>query len=142
LHSEFFLANLIPIVWTLPNTMLGLGVGVVGLCFGSQCQRVDGCLEFHGGLVRWLLERGFLANGIMALTLGHTILGQSAEALDFARDHEHVHVRQYERWGPFFLPAYLGCSFVLWLRRRDAYRENPFEVEAYAVADLQESADK
>jgi hypothetical protein len=40
-------------------------------------------------------------------------------------------VRQYERWGPLFLPLYLGYSLVLWLQRRDPYLENPFEVEAY-----------
>lgn len=65
------------------------------------------------------------------MTLGHTIIGQDRVALDVARDHEQVHVRQYERWGPLFLPAYLGCSLILWLRRRDPYRDNPFERAAY-----------
>lgn len=78
----------------------------------------------------------------MAMTLGHIILGQTEAALDVSRDHEHVHVRQYERWGPFFLPAYLGCSFVLWMQGRDAYRDNPFEVAAYAVADFNKPADE
>jgi hypothetical protein len=41
-----------------------------------------------------------------------------------------VHVRQYERWGPLFVPAYLVSSLVLWLRGRDPYWDNPFEVEA------------
>jgi len=45
-----------------------------------------------------------------------------------------VHVRQYERWGPLFGPAYLGCSLVLWLMGKRAYRDNPFEVEAYDVS--------
>ena len=35
----------------------------------------------------------------LAFTLGHTILGQTDAALDISRDHEMVHVRQYERWG-------------------------------------------
>ena len=51
----------------------------------------------------------------MAHTLGHTVLGQTDAALEIAREHELVHVRQYERWGPFMGPAYLGCSLVLWL---------------------------
>ncbi len=130
------LTKLTLVVWTIPNTLLGLSIGVIGLCFGGKCQCAGGCLEFHGGLVQWLLERGPLGSGIMAMTLGHTILGQTETALQISRDHEHVHVRQYERWGPFFLPAYLGCSLVLWLQRRDAYRDNPFEVEAYGVADF------
>ena len=36
----------------------------------------------------------------MALTLAYTILGQTDAALDISRDHEMVHVRQFERWGP------------------------------------------
>jgi hypothetical protein len=66
------------------------------------------------------------------MTLGHTILGRDRESLEVSREHEHVHVRQYERWGPLFIPAYLGSSAWMWLRGRDAYRDNPFEVEAFA----------
>jgi hypothetical protein len=51
----------------------------------------------------------------MAFTLGHTVFGQTDAALDICRDHELVHVRQFERWGPCMGPAYLGCSLVLWL---------------------------
>jgi hypothetical protein len=65
------------------------------------------------------------------MTLGHVILGRDTAALAATREHERVHVRQYERWGPLFIPAYLGCSLYLWLRRRDPYYDNPFEVEAY-----------
>jgi hypothetical protein len=45
-----------------------------------------------------------------------------------------VHVRQYERWGPLFVPAYVLCSAVIWSRGGDAYRDNPFEREAYGEA--------
>lgn len=65
------------------------------------------------------------------MTLGHVILGQTAETLDRVRDHEHVHVRQFETWGPLFIPMYIAFSGVLWFLRRDPYLENPFEVEAY-----------
>jgi hypothetical protein len=73
-------------------------------------------------------------SGALAMTLGHTILGQTPKSLDIARDHEHIHVRQYERWGPLFIPAYLICSGILWTRRKDPYRDNPFEIEAYKIA--------
>jgi len=66
------------------------------------------------------------------MTLGHSILGRNRDALAIARDHEQVHVRQYECWGPLFIPAYLGCSGLMWIRGRDPYRDNPFEVEAFA----------
>ena len=68
------------------------------------------------------------------MTWGHVILGQTAAALDISREHELVHVRQYERWGPLFIPAYLLCSAVIWLRGGDPYRDNPFERQAYRIA--------
>jgi hypothetical protein len=70
-----------------------------------------------------------------AMTLGHVILGRDAECLASCREHEHVHVRQYERWGAFFIPAYLGASVYCWLRGYDAYFDNPFEREAYAAQE-------
>jgi hypothetical protein len=63
--------------------------------------------------------------------LGHVVLGLNEAALDLAQPHELVHVRQYERWGPLFIPAYFGCWFALWLAGKDGYRDNPFEREAY-----------
>ena len=67
----------------------------------------------------------------MAFTLGHTVFGQTDAALDVTHDHERVHVRQFERWGPLMGPAYLGCSLVLWLMGRRPYRDNPFERQAF-----------
>lgn len=114
------------ITWALPNTLLGASLGAIGLLTGGRVQIRRGVLEFWGGGVRWRLARF-----ATAITFGHTILGLDETALDLCRDHEHVHVRQYERWGLFFLPAYLMCSLWLWVQGRDAYRENPFEREAY-----------
>ncbi|MHC4946851.1 MAG: hypothetical protein ACYTG1_01120 [Planctomycetota bacterium] len=66
------------------------------------------------------------------MTLGHVVIGRSSAALEQSRLHERVHVRQYERWGPFFIPAYLVSSLVSLLRGRRPYRDNIFEREAYA----------
>jgi len=30
-------------------------------------------------------------------------------------------------------PAYLGCSLALWLMGQQAYRDNPFERQAFAA---------
>jgi hypothetical protein len=68
------------------------------------------------------------------MTLGHVVLGQTAEFLESTREHERVQVEQYERWAPLFLPAYGLASIYLWLKGRDPYRENPFEKEAYGRA--------
>ena len=73
--------------------------------------------------------------GISAITFGDLILGRDGKALDECRVHEQVHVRQAHRWGPLFLPAYLGASFWIWWRGGDPYMDNPFEVEAYRVSD-------
>lgn len=123
--------RLLAIVWASPYTLLGLLLGVVGLSTGGRVQVRGRVIEFYGGSVKWLLQRFFFGEGAMAFTLGHTVLGQTDAALDIARNHEMVHVRQFERWGPLMGPAYLGCSLVLWLTGRRAYRDNPFEREAF-----------
>jgi hypothetical protein len=65
------------------------------------------------------------------MTLGHVVFGRNEVALELTRAHERVHVRQYQRWGPAFVPAYLLCFACLYLGGRDGYRDNPFEVEAF-----------
>jgi hypothetical protein len=118
-------------IWASPYTLIGLLLGVVGLATGGRVRRRDRVIEFHGGGVKWLLRQFFFGQGAMALTLGHVVLGQTDAALDICREHELVHVRQFERWGPLMGPAYLGCSLALWLMRRRPYRDNPFEREAF-----------
>lgn len=113
---------------------MGLLIGVLAVATGGRMQFRAGNVEFHGRLIGRLLTRRRRNVHFSAMTLGHVVIGRSAEALDVARRHELVHVRQYERWGPFFIPAYLLCSAMIWLRGGDAYRDNPFEREAYAKA--------
>jgi hypothetical protein len=120
--------------------MIGLFFGVLALFTGGGCQVRRGCIEFYGGLVKRLLRLMMEGDGVAAMTLGHIILGQTKKTLDVSRDHEQVHVRQYERWGPLFLWAYFGSSTILWFSGRDAYLDNPFEVEAYRIAPLESSA--
>ena len=129
-----FILRILAIVWASPYTMLGVAIGAVGLLSGGKVQLREGVVEFYEGGVKRFLH--LLPGGqfTLAMTLGHTVLGQTAAALDISREHELVHVRQYERWGPLFGPAYLGCSLVLWLLGRRAYRDNPFEREAYGVS--------
>jgi hypothetical protein len=123
--------RLLKYLWASPNTLFGVFIGLIGCLTGGKVQRERGCLEYYGGFVAWALRNLPLQGGVAAMTLGHTILGQDPEVLALARNHERVHVRQYELWGPFFLPAYLVCSVWLWVQGRDGYLENPFEVEAY-----------
>jgi hypothetical protein len=108
-------------VWTLPNTVAGLLLGVVGLAFGAHAhvRRRDLALVFH----RWPWGPGG------ALTLGNVILhtgdsldspcmtyahhaGRGDEAPILLADHERAHVFQYMVLGPLFLPLYLACGGI------------------------------
>jgi hypothetical protein len=121
-------------LWASPATLIGLFAVGIGCITGARIQIARGAIEVHGGLVTKFLRHGLpLLGAGAAMTLGHVILGRDIECLDDCRNHEHVHVRQYERWGPFFLPAYILASLYLWVRGRDPYLDNPFEKEAYEL---------
>jgi hypothetical protein len=116
--------------WAGPNTLLGLGAGLVMLLFGAAVHRVQGAIEFSGGAIGLLFASRLQPFRFQAVTFGHVILGTSAAALAGAREHEQVHVRQYERWGPFFLPAYLASSAWQLVTGRHVYHDNYFERQA------------
>jgi hypothetical protein len=123
-------------LWAVPNTLFGLLFLLPAVVTGGRVQVVRGVVEIHGGFVRWFLARGLptaipMFGPAAAMTLGHVVLGQDRDCLDTSRDHEHVHVRQYERWGPLFLPAYFFASFLAWRRGDNPYLGNRFEREAY-----------
>lgn len=127
---RFFLRSL-TYLWAAPTTLCGIWLAPLAIASGGGCQVVDGVLEIYGGVVRWLLTHAMLLKGgVSAMTLGHVVLGRNRELLDLTREHERVHVRQAERWGPMFLPAYLLASSWMWLRGKRAYLDNPFEREA------------
>src|SRR5215207_6658797 len=117
--------------WALPNTLLGLVGGLVLLAGGARVRTVQGAIEFGGGAIGRALVDRTPPIRFRAMTLGHVILGASATDLDAARGHEQVHVRQYERWGPFLLPAYLLSSAWQLVAGRRCYRDNYFERQAY-----------
>jgi hypothetical protein len=119
------------VLWAAPTSLIGLLLALAFLLAGARVQRVDGVLEVAldrarpqaGQTRRWPLP-------FSAITFGHVVLGVSPQELDRLRAHEHAHVRQCERWGPLFLPAYLLAGAWQWARGRSAYRDNPFEVAA------------
>ena len=115
-------------VWASPTTAVGLAAAGLALLTGGRARRVGGVLEVHGGLAAVALRRV----GAAAMTLGHVVLAVDADAHARCRDHERVHVRQCERWGPLFLPAYAAASLAAKLRGGDYYRDNRFEREAFA----------
>jgi hypothetical protein len=120
--------------WAIPYTVLGLLVGGVAVLLGATLRRHHGVVEVYGGRLGAAVARLPRLLNFSAMTLGHVILAVDHSAMAQLRRHEHVHVRQYERWGPLFVPAYLLSSLVQLLRGRNPYRENHFERQAYALA--------
>jgi hypothetical protein len=108
-------------VWTVPNTVIGVLLGLVGMAFGARPTFRPGELAcvFH----RWPWGPGG------ALTLGNVILHTGSD-LDVAcvtyahaaglgpeppvqlARHERAHVYQYMVLGPLFLPTYLICGGI------------------------------
>lgn len=127
------LVRLARYLWASPNTAIGAAVGLVAIALGGRGRLVLGAAEIEGGRLGRVLARLPGVVGIRAVTFGHVILGPSAAELERSRGHEQVHVRQYERWGPFFLPAYAASSLWQLLRRKDVYFDNAFEREAHAL---------
>ena len=78
-----------------------------------------------------MLQRISFSGAVTALTLGHVVLCADGETLAWWRSHELIHVRQYERWGPFYIPAYLFSSLIARLKGKDSYLDNRFEAEAF-----------
>ena len=119
-------------LWVAPVTLFALPLFLLIRGSGGSVQLRNGAIEAAGGLLKTLFSRRIPFVGYGAtMTLGHVILARDANCLNQSRTHEWAHIRQYERWGAFLLPAYFLASFWLWLRGRQPYLENPFEREAY-----------
>ena len=130
------LLRLVQYLWTSPNTLLGLAMLPSALASRGEIRVVCGVLEVNSPLISSLFDRLLLRwGGTSAITLGHVVLGRSREALEVTRMHERVHVRQYELWGPFFIPCYLLSSLLAYRRGKDPYLDNLFERKAYEQAE-------
>jgi len=110
------------VIWTLPNTILGVVAGVACMPWGArpEWRRREYALAFR--------HMPHIGSG-GALTLGNVIL-YSCEQLDtpcltYAHraghrqepcislaDHERAHVFQYMVLGPLFLPLYAACGGI------------------------------
>lgn len=129
------LALALAYIWASPWTLAGLLLGLIGLALGGRVQRTRRIVEFYGPGIAWLLRLTPLRGGAAAMTLGHVVLARDFEALERTRNHEMVHVRQYERWGLLFVPAYFLAGAWAWRQGRHPYYDNPFEREAFSHRD-------
>ncbi|MCY7355128.1 MAG: hypothetical protein LH470_08665 [Lysobacter sp.] len=115
------IARVAGMLWTSPNTVLGLVAGIIGIAFGAHAHvsRRNLAIVFHD----WPWGPGG------AVTLGNVILhtgdtldshcvtyaygaGQGDEPMILLSDHERAHVYQYMLLGPLFLPLYAACGGV------------------------------
>ncbi len=107
-------------VWAAPYSLLGL---LLAPFFEERSVR-HGAVWCEGAA--WPRKLGWRYR---AITFGHVVL--AVDRLDLHTEaHELIHVRQYERWGPFMVPAYLLAALWNLVRGRSPYSDNPFEVSA------------
>ena len=124
----FQLRRLFLYLWASPVTLLGLLAGLLAFALGASVKRRDGVIEIAGNARTPLLRK--LSRHFVAITLGHVILGRNHGTLKRWRSHEHVHVRQYERWGVLLPLLYLLASLHAWATGKHFYWDNVFEIEA------------
>jgi hypothetical protein len=118
-------------VWALPASLVGIALVLFVLASGGRARMRKGVWEASGGWPGRLLAGGMPFSGpVAAITFGHVVLGDCDDSLCKTRAHEREHVRQYERWGILFFPAYLVAGLWAWLKGGDPYRDNVFEVAA------------
>jgi hypothetical protein len=115
--------------------MAGLVIALLAVLLGAKAQARNGTLQVVGGRLSTGIARLPTRLSIQAFTNGHVIFAVSQVAMDRYREHELVHVRQYERWGLLFPFLYLGSSLIQKWRGQDPYFTNRFELEAQKADD-------
>lgn len=114
-------------LWALPVTMVGLVLAFAAGITGGTVRVREGAIAVSGGVSVKLLYPSWFHQGGAAMTFGHVIVARDEKCLNQSWRHERHHVRQFEKWGLFLIPAYWLVSFVLWFRGYDPYLDNPFE---------------
>lgn len=109
------------VLWTAPNTVLGLVLGLAGVPFGARLrlQPRDLAWVFHhwpwgpGGAITFgnvIVQTGASLD-VRCATYAHRA-GLACEPGVRLGDHERAHVLQYMVLGPLFLPLYLVCGGI------------------------------
>ena len=122
------------VLWAAPCSLLGAVLATPVLLAGGSAKRVGRAIEISyyptmcpaGTVLRHL--------PFSAITLGHIIIAISGDEMARLRAHEHVHVRQYERLGLFFLLAYPASSLAAALRGQCPHKHNRYEIQGISEA--------
>jgi hypothetical protein len=132
--------HLLYVLWVLPVSMCALPLAPLAL-YRARWRICDGVLEVSSPAIAWFLRGPWFralagGTGFAAATIGHVVIARSVADMAACRSHEHVHVRQCERWGALFPLAYVIAGLRAAQRERSwraYYHANPFELEAYAA---------
>jgi hypothetical protein len=125
------------VVWALPVSMWAVFLLPL-VVYRADWRICRGVLELSSPALAGFLRGPWFraiagSQGFAAATIGHVVIAQNSDAMMSCRAHEHVHVRQCERWGALFPLAYIVAGLLAAARARQwhgYYRDNPFEREA------------
>ena len=120
-------------IWASPASAIGVFAACFASLVGAEIKSVAGVLEVSLAPRGTLLCKAVVCLPFAAITFGHIVIARSAQEQAALRQHERVHVAQYELWGPIFLVAYPLESLFQLLSGRHPYQDNRFEVAARAA---------
>lgn len=115
-------------IWALPNTLLGLVVGLLGFCIAPGVVEIrlgHNAVCFYG--------HPFLRGPARGLTLGNVILFQEKRSPDVDSrigEHEKQHTLQAEVLGIFYLPLHILFLAICGPGRKE---KNPLERGPYST---------
>jgi hypothetical protein len=119
----------------LPGDLLGLmvmrGCGIAAPTRVVEVGDVSAVLVEDRRVELWL---GSQLMPVTAQTLGRYVFSRDPVG-DELLAHECEHIRQWRRFGPFYLALYFGSSALVSLRGGRPYWDNPFEAAARRRAD-------
>lgn len=120
-------------IWASPASALGVCAGGIAILIGADVKRVSGVLEVSLAPRNAVVRKVVAGLPFAAITFGHIVIACSAQEQATHREHERVHVAQYELWGALFLLAYPLESLYQLLSGRKPYQDNRFETAARTV---------
>ena len=122
------LATICGMLWTLPNTLLGLLVGVIGFAYPEALTNTAiEMVAYKVGLLQWLMG----LNGTNAVTFGNVIIYRDTSLMsNRITSHEHAHIYQYMCLGILFIPTYILFYLIAAMISGNGYYYNWFEIDA------------
>ena len=128
------------VLWVLPVSLCALPLLPLAL-WRASWRVCEGVLEITSPALAWFLHGPWFramsgGEGFAAATIGHVIVARDAQCMANCRVHEHLHVRQCERWGMLFPFAYVAAGLYAVLKAKNwgaYYWNNRFEREARAA---------